>query len=166
MFSADFLCFSRVVLGFRRGKKSLVFGVVFFGFSLNAVGHFGRFCWAAAEGGGQNVSREFGGGGERTAEGALQNHSWRPQKLGLVWSVPLSYIREMTESCQKKGGGERTVGGRSKNVFGEGFYGMFSTPLSFPPPPRPLSDFGPNSPKMREKNEQIAIFSTLLSAKP
>ena len=39
--------------------------------------------WAAAEGG-QNVPREFGGGKRTTAECALQNHFWRPQKLG--WS--------------------------------------------------------------------------------
>ena len=61
-------------------------------------------CWAAAEGGGENVSRELGGGGKRTAECALQNHFWRPQKLGLVWSVPLSFKGNDRES-PKKGGG-------------------------------------------------------------
>ena len=35
VFSAIFLSFSRALLGFRRGKKSLVFGVVFLGFYLN-----------------------------------------------------------------------------------------------------------------------------------
>ena len=48
----------------------------------------------------------------------------------------------MTESRQK-GGGERIVGGGSKNVFGEGFYAEFT--VCFPPPrvfhpPLPLSD--------------------------
>ena len=35
VFSAIFLCFSRVVPGVGRGKKSLVFWVVFLGFYLN-----------------------------------------------------------------------------------------------------------------------------------
>ena len=63
----------------------------------------------------------LGGGGKRTAECALQNHFWRPQKLGLVWSVPLSFKGNDRES-PKKGGGKRIVGGGSKNVFGEGFF--------------------------------------------
>ena len=33
--SAVFLCFSRVSIGIERGKKSLVFWVVFLGFCLN-----------------------------------------------------------------------------------------------------------------------------------
>ena len=78
------------------------------------------------------------GGGERTAKCALQNHFWRPQKLGLVWSVPLSLKGNDRES-PKRGGGKRIVGGGSKNVFGEGFFlpnlryvfhpPEFSTPL-------------------------------------
>ena len=44
------------------------------------------------------------GGGKRTAECALQNHFWRPQKLGLVWSVPLSFKGNDRES-PKRGGG-------------------------------------------------------------
>ena len=48
---------------------------------------------------------KFGGGGERTAECALQNHFWRPQKLGLVWSVPLSFKGNDRES-PKRGGGD------------------------------------------------------------
>ena len=32
----------------------------------------------------------FWGGGERTIERPLQNHFWRPQKVGFVWSVPVS----------------------------------------------------------------------------
>ena len=79
---------------------------------------------------GQNVSREFGGGGNCTAECALQNHFWRPQKLGLVWSGPLSFKGNDRES-PKKGGGKRIVGGGSKNVFGEGFFAEFT--VCFPP---------------------------------
>ena len=41
------------------------------------------------------------GGGERIAKSALQNHFWKPQKLGLVWSVP----------CQKRGETYRRWGG-------------------------------------------------------
>ena len=35
VFSAVFLCFSRAFIGVERGKKSLVFRVVFLGFYLN-----------------------------------------------------------------------------------------------------------------------------------
>ena len=52
-------------------------------------------------GGGENVSRDFGG--RRAVERALQNHFWRSQKLGLVWSVPLSFKGNGKES-QKRGG--------------------------------------------------------------
>ena len=53
--------------------------------------------------------------------------------MGFVWSVPVS-SKENTWSEQT--GGERIIGGGgSKTFFGEGFYGMFSPPLSFPPPP-------------------------------
>ena len=58
------------------------------------------------------------GGAKRIArflEPLLQNQFWRTQKVGLVWSVPISW-------------------GGSKTVFGEGFYGIVSPPLSFPRP--------------------------------
>ena len=55
-------------------------------------------------GGGKTYRVNLGGEGKRTAECALQNHFWRPQKLGLVWSVPLSYKGNDRES-PKKGGG-------------------------------------------------------------
>ena len=48
------------------------------------------FGWAGAEGRGENVSRDLGGGS--TVERALQNHYWRPQKVGLVLSAPKSCI--------------------------------------------------------------------------
>ena len=96
---------------------------------------------AAAEGGGQNVSCEFGGATYCRVWG------WAGRCLFL--------LREMTESHQK-GEGKRIVGGGSKNVFGEGFYAKFT--VCFPPPrvfhpPLPLSDmteilhgdFAPNS---------------------
>ena len=61
---------------------------------------------AAAEGGGKTYRVNLGGGGgKRTAECALQNHFWRPQKLGLVWSVPLSFKGNDRESPKKGGGG-------------------------------------------------------------
>ena len=80
----------------------------------------------------------LGGGGERTAECALQNHLWRPQKLGVVWSVPLSFKGNDRESPKERGGGgtyrrwgvqKRFWGGVLRRIDG-----MFSTPLSFPPP--------------------------------
>ena len=40
--------------------------------------------------GGQNVSCDFLWGGERTKERTVQNQFWRPQEVGLVWSVPIS----------------------------------------------------------------------------
>ena len=45
--------------------------------------------WEFAEGGGQNVSCDFLGG-QRTIKCPLQNQFWRPQKMGFVWSVPVS----------------------------------------------------------------------------
>ena len=82
--------------------------------------------------GGQNVSCDFGGGGKRTIECALQNQFWRPQKVGFAWSLPVS--SKENNRAKTKGGGKRIIGGGSKTVFGKGFYGMFSPPLSFPPP--------------------------------
>ena len=40
-------------------------------------------------GGGQNVLCEFGRG-KRTIKCPLQTQFWRPQKVGFVWSVPVS----------------------------------------------------------------------------
>ena len=45
--------------------------------------------WEFAKGGGQNVSCDFWGG-KRTIKHPLQNQFWRPQKVGFVWSVPVS----------------------------------------------------------------------------
>ena len=44
------------------------------------------------KGGGGNVSCDFGGGGggKRTIKHPLQNQFWRPQKVGFVWSLPVS----------------------------------------------------------------------------
>ena len=71
-------------------------------------------------------------GGKRTIECALQNQFWRPQKVGFAWSVPVP----SKENNRAKTNGGKTYhrAGGSKTVFGKGFYGMFSPPLSFPPP--------------------------------
>ena len=82
--------------------------------------------------GGQNVSCDFGGG-KRTIECTLQNQLWRPQKVGFAWSVPVSF-KENNRAKTNGGGGKRIIGGGVQNVFAKGFYGMFSPPLSFPPP--------------------------------
>ena len=87
--------------------------------------------WKAANGGAKRIVRFWGG--KRTIEHALQNQFWRPEKVGFAWSVP----EETKENNRAKTneGGKRIIGGRgSKTVFGKGFYGMFSPPLSFPPP--------------------------------
>ena len=82
--------------------------------------------------GGGKAYRVSLGGGKRTAECALQNHFWRPEKLGLVWSVPLSSKGNDRESPKKGGGKTYRRWGGSKNVFGEGFFAEFT--VCFPPP--------------------------------
>ena len=95
-------------------------------------GSWGDFStWEFAKGGGQNVSCDLGWG-KRTIKHPLQNQFWRPQKVGFVWSVPVP-LRRMTLRKQRGGKSYHKWGG-SKTVFGEGFYGIFSPPLSFPPP--------------------------------
>ena len=65
----------------------------------------------------------------KTTFGGLRNWGWSGRCLFL--------LREMTESRQKRGG-KRIVGGGVQKRFWGGvlrrIYGMFSTPLSFPPP--------------------------------
>ena len=84
--------------------------------------------WAAAEGGGGKTYR-VNLGGEKVPQSVLSKTT-----LGGHTEIGVGLV----------GGGERIVGGGSKNIFGEGFfariYGMFSTPPSFPPPFAPLSD--------------------------
>ena len=54
--------------------------------------------------GGQNVSRDFGGG-KRTIECALQNEFfWRPQRVGFAWSEPVS-SKENNRAKTNGGGG-------------------------------------------------------------
>ena len=53
--------------------------------------------------------------------------------MGFAWSVPVA--SKENNRAKTNGGGKRIIGGGGpKTVFGEGFYGMFSPPLSFPPP--------------------------------
>ena len=57
--------------------------------------------------------------------------------MGLVWSVPLSFKGNDRESPKKGGGETYRRWGVQKRFWGVVFrriYGMFSTPLSFPPP--------------------------------
>ena len=88
-------------------------------------------------GGGQNVSREFAGGGgnvpqsglSETTFGGLRNWGWSGRCLFI--------LREMTESRQKGGGETYRRWGVQKCYWGGALrriYGMFSTPLSFLPP--------------------------------
>ena len=80
------------------------------------------------------IVRFWGGGGKRTIECAFQNQFWRPQKVGFAWSEPVS--SKENNRTKTNGGGEtyHRWGGGSKTIFGNGFYGMFSPPVSFPPP--------------------------------
>ena len=59
-------------------------------------------------GGGHNVSCDFGEGEERTIECPLQNHVWRLQKVGFVWSVRVS-SKEDDMAWTKGGGGKRII---------------------------------------------------------
>ena len=91
--------------------------------------------------GGQNVSHEFWGGGERTVGGGTYCRVCSPKPLLEASEIGsgrcLFLLREMTESRQKErvkkvswvGGPKRFWGGVFRRI-----YGMFSTPLSFPPP--------------------------------
>ena len=67
--------------------------------------------WATANGGAKRIMRFFfGGGGQRTIERALKNHFWRPQKVGFVWSVPMS-SKANDRAWTNGGGGKRIIGG-------------------------------------------------------
>ena len=85
-------------------------------------------------GGGGKTCRAIWGG-ESTIERALQNQFWRPQKVGFAWPMPVSSKEK--QQGENKRGGKRIIGGGGggpKPLLGRGFYGMFSPPLSFPPP--------------------------------
>ena len=88
-------------------------------------------------GGGKTYRVNFWGGENvlqsvlsKTTFGGLRNWGWSGRRLFLS--------REMTESRQKMGGGKTyRRRGVQKRLWGGVFrriYGMFSTPLSFPPP--------------------------------
>ena len=57
------------------------------------------------------------GGGERTIESALQNQFWRPQKVGLVWSVAVS--SKENDRARTNGGGKRSMGGGGGLFFSD-----------------------------------------------
>ena len=80
--------------------------------------------------GGKTYRVNLGGGNvlqsvlSKTTFGGLRNWGWSGRCLFL--------LREMTESRQKRGGGNVLWVGGSKNVFGEGFFAEFT--VCFPPP--------------------------------
>ena len=89
--------------------------------------------WAATDGGAKRIMRFVGGG--RTTERALQNHFWKPQKVGLVWSAPMS--SNGNKRAWTNWGGGRTMGGGGggpKPFLGRGLMLGFSPALSFPAP--------------------------------
>ena len=65
-----------------------------------------------------------------TIESALQHQIWRPQKVGLVWSVPVSSKDNDTAWTN---GGKRFIGGGVQNRFWEGMV-CFPHPLIFSAP--------------------------------
>ena len=82
---------------------------------------------------GQNVSCNFGEG-KTYYKVPPPNPVLEASESGFVWSVPVS-CKENDIAWTKKGGGKSYhKWGGSKTVFGEGLYGMFSPPLSFPLP--------------------------------
>ena len=110
--------------------------------------------WAAAEGGAKRIAWIWGGENvlqsvlSKTTFGGLRNWGWSGRCLFL--------LREMTESRQKKGGGKTyRRWGVQKRFWGGVFrriYGMFSTPLSFPPPSAALWAI---------RNKKTSIFAAL-----
>ena len=64
----------------------------------------GRFKKLGIRKGGGKTYRAILGGAKRTIKHPLQNQFWRPQKVGFVWSVPVS--SKETDIAWTKGGGE------------------------------------------------------------
>ena len=85
-------------------------------------------------GGGITSCAILGGGGKRTMECALQNQFWRPQKVGLVCSVPTSTKED--DKVWRNGGQKPTIGGvgGAKPFLGRGFTVCFSFFCVFHPP--------------------------------
>ena len=112
-------------------------------------------------GGAKCIVRFWGGGGKRTMKCPLQTQFLRPQKVGFVWSVPVS--------C-KENDIARTEGGESyhkwgvQNCLGEGLYGMFSPPLSFPPV-LVFSEIGQVRPRKRLKELRVGQNYVKLGSK-
>ena len=82
--------------------------------------------WEAASGGAKNMTRFLWG----------KTYYRAPQKVGLVWSAPTSYKgHDRTSQNGRRGGEQKYHTWRGQKKFwGEGLYGMFSPPLSFPSP--------------------------------
>ena len=84
--------------------------------------------------GGENVSCDFFlGGGETYHRARPPKPVLEASESGIAWSEPVS-SKKNNRAKTNGGGGKRIIGGGSKTVFGKGFHGMFSPPLSFPPP--------------------------------
>ena len=94
--------------------------------------------WEIANGGAKRIARFWGGGGKRTIECPFQNHYWRRQKVGFVWSVP--FPPKKITWREQRGGRKRIIcgGGGSKTVtvFEEGFlWCVFPPSPEFSTPP-------------------------------
>ena len=83
-------------------------------------------------GGGKTYRAILGGEGQRTIKCPSKTSFGGLRKWDLSGLCPFP-PRKMTGREQRRGGGKRIISGGVQNVSGEGFYGMFSPPLSFPP---------------------------------
>ena len=72
--------------------------------------------WEAADGG--RIVQTHIAPQNRTIERVLQNQVWRPQKVGLVWSVPVS--SKKSQRMDKREGKRIMGGGVQKRFFGGG----------------------------------------------
>ena len=130
-----------------QGKWQRIGTVLFLRFSVSWHFKYRRVLWVfdltgnatifsaivgQRHGEGQNVSCDLGEG-ERTNECALQCQFWRSQKVGLVWSVPISSIGNH-RAWTNRGGESVSLMGRFKKTFlGGVLWHVFPSPeLSTP----------------------------------
>ena len=92
-----------------------------------------KLTWEFAKGGAKRIVRFWGGGGKRTIKHPVQNQFWRPQKVGFVWSVPVS--SKENDIARTKGGGNRIISGGVQNRFwGGDLWYVYPSPEFSPPP--------------------------------
>ena len=81
------------------------------------------FSWATASWGGEGESVIVLRGDILYTARPPKNQVWRPQNVGLVWSVPISY-----KGYERRGGGGGQTYSTCIAIFGEASYDMFPPP--------------------------------------